>query len=113
MAKAKLPDVLKKRELLADHGLSEAEMAAIGEGFLEQGGYCDAIEFFQKAGAEDRLMAVLDLMVEQGDYFLAEKIERFLGEPLGDEVWRGLMKNAENLGKNNFASLARARIEEA
>ena len=106
MARAKTPDPLKRRHLLEEE-LAPARGLALGEAYLADGRRFDAIAFFAKAGAKDRLRAVLAEAVTDGDLFLARETAALLGESPDARTWRELAAAAEAAGRERYATEAR------
>ena len=97
----RIPDCLKKRQLLNEQVLSPDLCREYGRKFLELGWREDALNFFKEGSMTEELGKLKDYALETGDAFL-------LGR-LGDhapEDWRRLGEQALVLGKLHFARRA-------
>jgi hypothetical protein len=106
MAKAKVPDPLKRRHLL-EETLAPARAVAIAEAYLAEGRAFDALAFLRQAGAADRLRALQGEAVAGGDLFLAREIAALLGEAPDARTWNALADAAEAAGRERYAVEAR------
>ncbi|HEX2486619.1 MAG TPA: hypothetical protein VHQ66_15025 [Myxococcota bacterium] len=106
MARAKTPDPLKRRHLLEEE-LAPPRALALAEAYLAEGRRFDALAFLAKAGATDRMKAILAEAVAEGDLFLARETASLLGEPPDARTWRELAAAAEAAGRERYAAEAR------
>jgi len=102
----KIPNPLARRHLI-EKDLDAASALAIAETYIEDGRAVEALDFFAKAAARDRLAAVRDEAVERGDAFLFQAACRHLGEAPVAERWQRLAEVAEAAGKDAYAATAR------
>ncbi len=109
MPKGRLPDPLKRREILYGKGTPTEVLIEYGKLYLEEGRLNDAVEFFGVAGFKEGLMEMKELAIKEGDYFLLERVFEFLGEEGGKEEWLSLGKRALELEKFVFAKKAFAK----
>jgi hypothetical protein len=110
VAQGPLPDPLKRRHLLEDE-LDPARALAIAEAYLAQERATEAVAFLAKAGARDRLAALRDQAVAQGDVFLLRSASAALGEEPSLEIWTRLAEAAEAAGKERYAHEARRQAQ--
>jgi hypothetical protein len=106
---AKVSDSLTRRQLLNAASTSAAKLSEMGQEFASQGFLSDAVDFFAKAKDREGLARVLDLAMDEGDYFLFTRINKILGLPAGHAECQRLADRAEQLGKLAFAGQARAK----
>ncbi|HEC67696.1 MAG TPA: hypothetical protein ENI35_02625, partial [Candidatus Desulfofervidus auxilii] len=69
MAKNKLLTCLKKRNYLNTPVFERKECVKYGELFQKQGFLSDAIDFFAKAEAKEKLEELLPQVITEGDVF--------------------------------------------
>ncbi len=86
--------------------LSEAASQMAADGFLPE-----AVDFYHKAGDEAGLKGLLPRMIEEGDYFLFNRINTLLGRKASPDEWDTLAGKAALLGKQTFAAKAGERAE--
>ena len=105
MAKSKIPDPLERRHLV-ERELPTEQALAIAEAYLEDGRFEEAVAFFGKAGAEDRLDSLVGEAVEAGDVFLMNEISRVRGREPDPQTWQRLAESARRAGKDLYAETA-------
>jgi len=96
-----LTPCLKKRRLLNEAHLSPEVCRDLGQKFLAQGWWEDALEFFLKAGDQDGLGRIKAHALETGDAYLLGRVGT-----ASPEDWRRLAEQALSLGKLQFARKA-------
>jgi hypothetical protein len=69
------------------------------------------VDFFEKANAQESLLALLQVVQEQGDTFLFKRINHILKREPEPEEWLELASKADGLGKRTFAAEALKQIE--
>lgn len=106
MAAKKLLNCLKKRDLLNTQGADAAQLINLGERYLEAGRVCDCIDFFEKAGHRQGLLDLVDRCLDEGDYFLYQRLTKILSLSPGEEQWTQLGDRALAQGKLLFARSA-------
>ena len=105
MAKSMIPDPLKRRHLV-ERELPAEQALAIAEAYLEAGRSEEAVEFLEKAGAEDRLESLAREAVESGDLFLLNEISRVRRREFDSQDWQRLAESARRAGKDLYAESA-------
>ena len=105
MAKKAIPNPLERRHLIERELAPDAALRT-AEAYLAEGRAWDAIGFFEKAGARDRLAALRQDAIGSGDYFLVREISRVLGEDPGAQGWRAVAAAASAAGKERYAAEA-------
>jgi len=112
---AKLLDPLKRRLVLYGKDTARETLIYYGDLYLQEGRLNDAVEFYGRAGHREGLLRIKEWALQNGDAFLLEQVEVFLGEEIPEGVWVELGKKAKELGKYAFAqkAFARARDMEA
>ena len=103
MAKNKLLTCLKKRNYLNTPVFERKECVKYGELFQKQGFLSDAIDFFAKAEAKERLEEILPQVITEGDVFLFTKIYQALKRKPSTSDWEKIGEIAFKLGKWQFA----------
>lgn len=114
MAKAKIPDPLRRRHLV-EQEMDPARALQIAEAYLEQGRAVESVHFLAEAEAPERLAALREQAVREGDAFLLREICAALGEEADAATWRALADAARSTGKDRYAAEASgqaARLEE-
>lgn len=106
MARQKIPNPMARRDLVEGR-LDPARALAIAEAYLEADQVVDAVAFLRKAEARERLEALRDDAVREGDAFLLKEVSTALGEPPGMERWDALAAAAEAAGRERYATEAR------
>lgn len=105
MANVKIPNPLERRHLIEREQTAEQALA-LAEAYVEEGRTEEATVFFRKAGAEDRLEALLADAIAAGDVFLIQSISRDLGKDLPTSTWQQVAQNARAAGKEVYAEAA-------
>ena len=103
MAKNKLFTCLKKRNYLNTHVFERKECIKYGELYQKQGFLSDAIDFFVKAEAKEKLEELLPQVITEGDVFLFTKIYQALKKKPSTSDWERIGEVAFKLGKWQFA----------
>lgn len=110
MAKQSLPNPLERRHLL-ERALEPARALAIADAYLADARTLEAVAFLRKAGAQDRLEALVPEAVREGDAFLLREIGQALGRELDAALWRQLAETAAAAGKDRYVAEARRQVE--
>lgn len=114
MAKTKLPDPLQRRHLV-EQAMDPARALRIAEAYLEADRVLDALPFLVKAEARERLAALCEQAVRDGDAFLLREIAMANREEIDAARWRALSESAQASGKDCYAAEASrqaARLED-
>jgi hypothetical protein len=114
MAKKKLPDPLRRRHMV-EQEMDPARALQIAEAYLEEGRAIEAVSFLAKAEARERLAALQEQAVSEGDAFLLREISAALEEEMDAATWRALAEAARAAGKDRYAAEASgqaARLED-
>ena len=106
MAKKMIPDPRKSRHLI-EQDLDESQCLAIADAYAEEGRVFESLQFLVKAGATDRLAAVADAAMADGDAFLFKQVADILGKDQGPERWAVLAEAAEGKGLDCYVGMAR------
>ena len=99
----KLPDPLKRRDILYGQNSSAEVLREYGDLHLYEGKPNDAVEFFGQACYKEGLQRIRHMAMEEGDLFLFSRAMEFLQEEVFPEDWRKLGKKALEQGKHLFA----------
>jgi len=97
---------LEKRDLLNHSVVSVDTLLAWGERYEQSGFINDAVDFYEKAKAQDALTRLLARVIGEGDVFLFNRITRAMGNEVEPDEWLSLAKTAEDCGKFSFAAEA-------
>jgi hypothetical protein len=106
----KILDSITKRDIL--HGArkaTSAEILTFAESYYREGQWSDAIDFFARAEATDRLAALAAELVQEGESFLLLKLIR-LGGKVSDAQILECAQRAEALGKTRYAIMAYEKL---
>ena len=110
MAKAKIPDPLERRHLI-ERAIEPARALAIAEAYLAEERAQEAVAFLARAQATERLEALWQQAVEQGDPFLLREVANALRREPDAACWRSVAEAAARAGKDRYA--AEGRRQEA
>src|SRR5262245_61103343 len=110
MAKRSIPDPLERRHLL-ERELEPSRALAIAEAYLTEGRALEAVAFLRKAGARDRLEALSEAALREGDAFLMREVAQALDREPGAGLWQRLTEVAAAAGKDRYAAEARRQAE--
>jgi CRISPR/Cas system-associated endonuclease Cas1 len=114
MAKKKHPDPLRRRHLV-EQGMDPARALQVAEAYLEDDRALEAVAFLVKAEARERLAALREQAVREGDAFLLREVSTALEEEADAATWRALAEAAQAAGKELYAAEASrqaARLED-
>jgi len=103
--KTKLPNPIRKRDLLFSDAGDSVNLLAHAEGFLETGNTHDAIAFFARAGQTDRLEALKNDAVKQADFPTLYSIAE-TGIEISADDWRSAGEAGVKNGKVRYAAEA-------
>jgi tetratricopeptide (TPR) repeat protein len=111
MAKGML-GCLEKRDLLNRAAVSVDTLLQWGEQYEQAGLIFDALDFYEKAKAQEQLHRLLEIAGREGNAFLLARASRALGREPSREEWISLAKSAEAAGKYAFAAEAYRKAED-
>lgn len=107
MASFKILPILEKQKALFERASSPKELSAWGDFYREQGRVYDAIDFYEKASARERVEEIRKEAVASGNLFLFRRTLQVLREePLPAEL-QEIATRAEGIGKVAYARMAR------
>lgn len=107
----KIPDSITKRDILfGARKTSPAELLTLAELYYGQGQWSDAIDFFIRAEAKDRMPSLVGDLVKEGEAFLLLKLARAEGALVSDDKILECAQSAERLGKVRYAILAYEKL---
>ncbi len=107
--KQDLPGFARKRDILFGKKTPRERLRQASEQFLEAGRYYDALEFIQRAEADDLARRVAELAVDAGDAALLMRAKKVLDEQATRDEWARTAANAEKAGLYSAAYLAHTR----
>ncbi len=110
MARRGVPDPLTRRHLV-ERELSRDQATRIAEAYLDKDRRVEAVAFLAKAQDAERLRALRDAAVREGDAFLLKEVTRALGGRPTPEEWRTLAGAAEAAGKIRYQAEAQRQAE--
>ena len=114
MAKKKLPDPLRRRHMV-EQEMDAGRALQLAETYLEEGRVLEAVAFLVKAEARERLAALREQAVREGDAFLLREVSTALAEEFDAATWQALAEAARAAGKDRYAAEASrqaARLED-
>ena len=100
---SKLPDPLKKRDVLYGKNTPTEVLREYGDLYLNEGKPNDAVEFFGQVCYKEGLRRIRQMAIEEGDLFLFSRATEFLQEEVSAEDWRKLGKKVLEQEKHLFA----------
>jgi hypothetical protein len=106
MAKSVVPNPLERRILL-EKPLDGAHALRIAEAYLAGDRTVEALSFLRRAGAEERLSAILAEAIAAGDAFLVRETCSALGRSPTRTEWQAVAEAASAAGKLRYAEQAR------
>lgn len=106
MAKSVIPDPLRRRHLI-EQELTEVQSLALADAYLAEDRVPEALAFLVKAGAREKMQALVDRAVADGDAFLLKQIADAMSEDPGTARWLAAAEAAESAGKLRYAEMAR------
>jgi tetratricopeptide (TPR) repeat protein len=106
LARNKLLTCLKKRDLLNNDKADTSELISIGKQYSLEGRFSDAIDFFEKAEHIEELDQLKERCIEEGDFFLFNRLISILADSPSPDEWSRLGEKALALGKLHFARSA-------
>jgi DNA-binding LytR/AlgR family response regulator len=110
MAKQTIPNPLERRHLL-ERELEPARALAIADAYVADARSLEAVAFLRKAGAKERLEALVQEAVREGDAFLLREVAQALGREPDAALWRQLAEAAAAAGKDRYVAEARRQAE--
>ena len=106
----RLPDPIRKRDLLyAPVKTKGADHVAIGDRFADQGRILEAVEFYLRGEAPERIRGLRARAIALGDAPLLFAIADALPREVGPADWGALGSRAVELGKYSSTAEAFAR----
>ena len=106
MAGNNLLSCLEKRDLLNQSAVSISKLLEWGSIYEEAGLINDAVDFYERANAADRLEKLLGLAMLEGDAFIFGRILKALNREATSAEWVSLGEKAAECGKHAFAQEA-------
>jgi hypothetical protein len=110
MAKNAIPDPLERRHLI-ERPLEPARALAIADAYAKEERVVEAVAFLRKANAPERLEALAQQALRDGDPFLLREVAQALGRESDAAAWRTLESAAAAAGKDRYAAEARRQVE--
>jgi tetratricopeptide (TPR) repeat protein len=102
----KLPNYLDKQKLLYINPPDKGILKKYGDLLFENDRIDDAVDFYQKGEYIEGLEKILNIAIEEGDFFLCERVLKAINKDLNEEEWNKIGLNALKLGKYKFAQLS-------
>ena len=105
MAKSVVPNPLERRILL-EKQLDPAHALRIAEAYLAEERVVEALAFLRRAGAGERLGALLAEAIAGGDAFLLREVSIALARSPTSAEWQAVAESARTAGKLRYAEQA-------
>jgi hypothetical protein len=102
----KLPNYQEKQHILYIKHLSEKDLIAYGDAFLEEGKISDAIDFYQKANYVQGLEKIKGIAEQSGDVMLLQQVLKPLRQTIAERTWNEIGERALEQKKYTFALYA-------
>ncbi len=106
----RLPDPLKRREILYGEGVSPETLVEYGQAYEDAGRMDDALQFFEQARDRKGLERMKSHAFKTGDAFVLKRVAKVMPELVAPGDWEQMVRRAEELGKNLFAGQARQAL---
>ncbi len=113
MARGRRLSCLEKRNLLNRSAVSVAELVEWGKRYEEMELVHDALDFYERANAEEDLCRLLGRALDDGDYFLLKRVCTVLKRHPSEQELLKVAERGEQLGKERFAQQAREQLDSA
>ena len=110
MGKSKIPGPLERRHLI-ERELDAAHAKRIADAYLEEDRKVEAIDFLEKAGAEEELESLRREARTRGDVFLLRAASTALGVEPKRGDWQEAAEAAAAAGMDRYVSEARRQAE--
>ncbi len=99
MTEPNIPDPIEKRDQIYGENTTPDQLKDLGDRFFKAGYYPDALEAYVEGDIQDGGERVLERAVEQGNYFLVQKIDDQWPDLVDGTVWEEAGENAEEAGR--------------
>lgn len=96
-----------RRDLLYKDNAPAEQISRYAASCIEEGHLSDAVDLFEKAADTEGLEQLKKHAVEEGDFFIFNRVLKILGQSGGIEDYKQLADNAARLGKAIYAEQAR------
>jgi hypothetical protein len=106
----KLPDYHLKQKILYIDKVNPSTLQNYGDMFLEEGGFSDALDFYQKANDNSGMQKIKDIAFNSGDVMLFQQAARALHMELKPSDWESIGQKAIEFKKFTFARHALEKI---
>ncbi|MHC4601216.1 MAG: hypothetical protein ACYS47_19655 [Planctomycetota bacterium] len=97
-----LPNWRERQKILWGEGADPDEQVRAGDAFFRVRRFNEALDFYDRADAQESIRNVMTAAVESGDWFIFKRARERLGEDLTEEL-KALAENAARAGKFLFA----------
>jgi hypothetical protein len=109
VANSKIPDPMNRRHLI-EKEMDASSALAIAEAYLEEERCDEALVFFVKADAQERIAELREQALGSGDVFGLQSIVRVTEEEPTQAEWQRVAEAAEAAGKERYAAAARRQL---
>ncbi|MFW6188908.1 MAG: hypothetical protein ACOC7T_00610 [Planctomycetota bacterium] len=96
----------KKRKILFGQKTGPEKLRETGKRYMDAGRYYDALDFFERAEADDLARQVAETAAEAGDVPLYMRAKKVLGDEISEEQWLDLAQRAEQADMLSGAKVA-------
>ncbi len=104
--KHELPGFYEKRKILFGAKTTPERMRQTGKLFMDAERYDDALEFFERAKADDLTRQIAQVAMERGNVLLYMRAKKVLAERIAEQEWSRLAASAEEAGQYAGARVA-------
>lgn len=109
--KTRLPDPLKKRDLLYTGETPKGtDLVALGDAFADEGRYLEAVQFYLRAEAPEKAIRLKSKAIEIGDAALLLAMESMVKDSVKASDWAQLAGAAMRQGKYAAAAEAYEKV---
>ncbi|MDA1142963.1 MAG: hypothetical protein O3B01_30750 [Planctomycetota bacterium] len=91
---AKIPDSVKKRDILYGENTDPAELSDLGRQYLADERFWEAVEFFYRAKDNAGIAEVKNAGIEMADSYLLQRLEKLETGDVTEADWLSLAENA-------------------
>jgi hypothetical protein len=110
VASVKIPDPIERRHLL-ERPMDPAQAIRYAEEYIAEDRAIEAVEFFAKAEATDRLEELAETAIVAGDAFLYRQANDAMRREPSIGAWERLANAADSAGLDAYAQTARRAVK--
>ncbi|RME04592.1 MAG: hypothetical protein D6805_02535 [Planctomycetota bacterium] len=106
-----MPDPIVKREIVYGKRTWNCPIEELGDRAKKAGNLWDALLYYQRAQAEEKILSLASTAVEEGNAFLLDQIGHFAELAQTLENWQKLKENAQKKGKIAYVQWAEEKLK--